>query len=216
MALTQHMRTIAHSLVLVLLSSGLAVAEARVIDGDTLELGGTIYRLNGIDAPEHGQTCGNWNCGSAATDALVDLTKGRTVTCDAVTEDAYGRVIATCFADGTDIGGSLVDKGMAWAFLRYSDVYAPNEASARASSIGVWTGRYPTPWEFRENRWSAAAANAPRGCPIKGNISQNGRIYHTPWSPWYSRTKISAARGERWFCTEAEAIASGWRAPYWD
>ena len=103
---------------------------------------------------------------------------------------------------------------MAWAFLRYSDVYAPNEASARASSIGVWTGRYPTPWEFRENRWSAAAANAPRGCPIKGNISQNGRIYHTPWSPWYSRTRINAVRGERWFCTEAEAIAAGWRAPY--
>ena len=37
-----------------------AAAQTRVIDGDTLELGGTVYRLNGIDAPEFGQTCGRW------------------------------------------------------------------------------------------------------------------------------------------------------------
>ncbi len=50
-------------------------------------------------------------------------------------------------------------------------------------------------------------------CPIKGNISKTGeRIYHTPWSPWYSRTKINEATGERWFCDESEAAAAGWRA----
>ncbi|NNE89640.1 MAG: thermonuclease family protein, partial [Silicimonas sp.] len=73
-----------------------AFAQTRVIDGDTLEIAGTIYRLNGVDAPEHGQKCGDWNCGSAATEALVEITKGRDVTCDALSEDGYGRVIATC------------------------------------------------------------------------------------------------------------------------
>ena len=28
----------------------------------------------------------------------------------------------------------------------------------------------------------------------------------------YSRTKISPAEGERFFCSEAEAVAEGWRA----
>jgi endonuclease YncB( thermonuclease family) len=51
-------------------------------------------------------------------------------------------------------------------------------------------------------------------CRIKGNISQSGRIYHVPGSPWYDQTKIDESKGERWFCTEAEARAAGWRAPH--
>ena len=51
------------------------------------------------------------------------------------------------------------------------------------------------------------------GCRIKGNISSSGeRIYHVPGGEWYDRTKITAGKGERWFCTEAEAQAAGWRA----
>lgn len=191
-------------------------ADTRVIDGDTIELDGTVYRLNGIDAPEHGQRCGDWNCGEDATAALAEIVKGREVACDPISEDRYGRVIATCHADGTDIGGSMIDKGMAWAFVRYSDVYEADEAEARRRKDGVWTGRYMPPWEFRRARWEAAAQDAPEGCPIKGNISRNGHIYHPPWSPWYGRTRIDTSKGERWFCTEAEAVAAGWRAPYWN
>lgn len=50
-------------------------------------------------------------------------------------------------------------------------------------------------------------------CRIKGNISDSGRIYHVPGSAWYDRTKIVTARGERWFCSEKDALAAGWRAP---
>lgn len=202
-----------------LLMSGTAQAEPRVVDGDTLEIDGTVYRLNGIDAPEHGQTCGTWDCGAEATEALVEIVKGREVTCDPIEEDGYGRVIATCYADGTDIGAQMIDKGMAWAFLRYSDAYATQELNAKNLSRGVWSEDYLPPWEFRDARWKRALAEeqeAPEGCPIKGNISNNGRIYHAPWSPWYSRTHVNTAKGERWFCSEAEAIAAGWRAPYWN
>ena len=34
-------------------------------------------------------------------------------------------------------------------------------------------------------------------------------------SPWYERTKLSSEKGERWFCTEREALDAGWRAPKW-
>jgi hypothetical protein len=32
-----------------------------------------------------------------------------------------------------------------------------------------------------------------------------------PWSPWYASVKIDEGKGERWFCSEAEAQAAGWR-----
>ena len=49
-------------------------------------------------------------------------------------------------------------------------------------------------------------------CDIKGNVSSTGeRIYHVPGGRWYSKTKISQSKGERWFCDEAEARAAGWR-----
>ena len=52
------------------------------------------------------------------------------------------------------------------------------------------------------------------GCSIKGNISSGGeKIYHVPGSSSYSATKIDPTKGERWFCTQAEAVANGWRAP---
>ncbi|MEM1088443.1 MAG: thermonuclease family protein, partial [Pseudomonadota bacterium] len=81
---------------------------------------------------------------------------------------------------------------------------------------GIWQRDNQPPWEFRDERWQEALNKSPReGCPIKGNISDNGQIYHTPWSPWYNRTKINEAKGERWFCDELEAVQAGWRAPYW-
>ena len=197
----------------------LSWAEVRVVDGDTLVLGGVTYRLNGIDAPEQGQTCGTWDCGQAATEGLAALVRNRDVRCEPITNDGYGRVIATCYADGTDIGAAMIDKGLAWAFLKYSDAYAPDELVSKDKATGVFGGDFLPPWEYRSRRWKRALAaeqSAPPGCPIKGNISRNGRIYHAPWSPWYDRTRINRKKGERWFCSEGEAIAAGWRAPFWD
>ena len=54
----------------------------------------------------------------------------------------------------------------------------------------------------------------PEHCRIKGNINSSGeKIYHTTASTFYSRTEIDTEAGERWFCTEQEAQAAGWRAP---
>jgi len=53
----------------------------------------------------------------------------------------------------------------------------------------------------------------PGKCRIKGNISGNGKIYHVPGSDAYAKTRIDESKGERWFCSEEEARAAGWRAP---
>ncbi|WP_426123039.1 succinoglycan biosynthesis protein exoi [Pararhizobium sp. PWRC1-1] len=51
------------------------------------------------------------------------------------------------------------------------------------------------------------------GCVVKGNILINSRekIFHVPGQVDYLSTKISQEYGERWFSSEAEALAAGWR-----
>jgi hypothetical protein len=51
------------------------------------------------------------------------------------------------------------------------------------------------------------------GCGIKGNISvrTGERIYHVPGQKYYFVTRINWSRGERWFCSEEDARAAGWR-----
>jgi hypothetical protein len=51
------------------------------------------------------------------------------------------------------------------------------------------------------------------GCHIKGNVSigSGERIYHVPGQAYYDATTIRPQYGERWFCSEAEARAAGWR-----
>lgn len=50
-------------------------------------------------------------------------------------------------------------------------------------------------------------------CWIKGNVSiETGeRIYHVPGQKYYLQTRVSPRYGERWFCSEADARAAGWR-----
>ena len=51
-------------------------------------------------------------------------------------------------------------------------------------------------------------------CAIKGNVNSKGeRIYHTPSSRSYNNTDVKPEEGDRWFCTEDEARAAGFRAP---
>lgn len=58
----------------------------------------------------------------------------------------------------------------------------------------------------------SASAAETNGCNIKGNVSTRGeRIYHVPGQKYYDETRISASHGERWFCSEEEARAAGWR-----
>jgi len=188
----------------------------RVIDGDTLEVGGQRIRLEGIDAPESSQTCQTeqgdiWNCGAAATAELRLLTNGRTIVCDPLGKDKYGRILAHCFDGSVNLNAAMVRRGFAWAFVKYAQTFVADEAAARRAGAGVWQGPAVAPWDYRGGVWQTAEVAAPQGCAIKGNISNQGQIYHMPWSPWYGKVQIDEQAGERWFCSETEAIAAGWR-----
>lgn len=190
---------------------------ARVIDGDTLDVDGTRVRLEGIDAPEHAQLCNRndgtkWRCGRQATRALRQMTAGAQVRCYSRGHGSYGRMLGLCFAGRLQLNAELVRRGLAWAFVKYSRTYVGLEAVARQRKVGIWQGPAQRAWDYRANRWASAEGDAPNGCAIKGNITRRGHIYHMPWSPWYGRVRIETKKGERWFCSEAEAVAAGWRS----
>ncbi|MBY0559401.1 MAG: thermonuclease family protein [Hyphomicrobium sp.] len=126
---------------------------ARPIDGDSLFVGGNEVRLLGIDAPEGRQTCSRgdqtWNCGDEAKLELARAIGGEIVSCDVRERDRYGRLLARCTAGGRDINAAMVQAGMAVAY----GGYAEDEADARSSRRGVWSGEFEEPqkWRARHN-----------------------------------------------------------------
>ena len=192
----------------------------RLMDADTFAIGAQVIRLHGVDAFENGQDCTkggrSYNCGAAALNALRGLIGAGAVQCKGDDFDNYNRLIAVCDAGGADLSAGLVRSGHGLAYVQYSNDYVIEEREAKAAGRGAWAGEFTPPWVFRANGWANAAQEAPDGqCVIKGNVNRKGeRIYHAPWSRSYKRTKINTAKGEKWFCSEAEAVAAGWRAPY--
>jgi len=189
----------------------------RVIDGDTFDVAGTRVRLFGIDAPEQAQTCTSkegqqWRCGAWVSAVVAQRFQERRARCVALEKDRYGRTVARCFIDGRDVAKTLVEDGLAFACRRYSMDYDLDEKGAAIRGAGLHNGQFQAPAAFRQAR--TAAPTEPSGnCAIKGNISSKGeRIYHSPGQRDYDRASIRQDKGERWFCSAAEAQAAGWRA----
>jgi len=197
--------------------------EARVIDGDSLEVAGKRIRLFGIDAPEATQKCERsgerWACGEAAAEQLKGLIAADSVTCEGNEHDAYGRLLAVCRVAGVDLNRAMVAGGWATAFLRYSADYVADETRARAARLGLWGSNFMAPEDYRRAEDERDTRPPPRpairsapsrplsGCVIKGNRSRRGDwIYHLPGMPYYNET-----RAEEMFCSEAEAVAAGYR-----
>lgn len=219
MALTLRSLIVLASLVLSVPALAATVeGRARAVDGDTLEVAGQKVRLFGVDAPELDQRCERggraWACGQAARDELAAIIGRKRLVCAVQDIDRYGRSVAVCEAGGEDVGALMVRRGMALAYRRYSGRYVNAEAAAQADGLGLWTSAYVQPEAYRQAERGASSAQAAPdpGCVIKGNIGgKGGRIYHLPGQADYEATRINEKKGERWFCSEAEARAAGFR-----
>lgn len=187
----------------------------RVIDGDTFDVAGVRVRLHGIDAPEGKQTCqteqgANWACGAWVTSQVAVLFDGKRARCRTVDVDRYERIVARCDVNGRDVGQQIVSSGLAFAYRTYSMAYDLDEKRAAVMDRGLHASRVQRPAQYRATR--AKGRIAPnKACTIKGNITKSGRIYHMIGQRDYERTGINPNKGERWFCSESEARAQGWR-----
>lgn len=200
--------------------------EARVIDADTIEVAGQRIRLGGIDAPEMQETCTDaqgrqWPCGRWATDTARAMVAGARLRCVDLGERTYERVVGRCYLRGRDLGEYLIEAGAARPCLRFARAqgtdraYLTAERVAKAARAGVYGGPLNPVAGFCEVRnvpapIPAGAIQPDAACVIKGNVSNNGRIYHMPGQRDYGRVTMRGAE-TRWFCSEAEAKAAGWR-----
>jgi endonuclease YncB( thermonuclease family) len=195
--------------------------KATVIGNDALRIGNTVVRLTGIEALDADQRCPRanaragrtWACGDDAREALGRLVRGRVIACEAGSADKLGVAWGRC-RDGTkDLAQELVRAGFAFAEIGLVSPYKTAQAEAQAAKAGIWS--VPTaerPQDWRSRVWAEAKGRAPEGCPIKGAVKGGDRIYVLPWATEYSRIRVSARRGERWFCSEADAVAAGFRS----
>jgi endonuclease YncB( thermonuclease family) len=199
-----------------LIGAGKSVSgRAYATGADTLRIGGITVRLSDIDAPESDQRCGGankWRCAQVAESVLSRLIGGRKVVCTLGGSDEAGRHLGQCSVGRKDVGAELVRQGYVFADGGLFARYAGEEREARAARAGLWAGVAERPADFRAKRWEEAKRRAPEGCPIKGQVSGASRVYVLPWSPNYERVRVQEGRGERWFCSEQDAVTAGFKA----
>ena len=196
----------------------------NVVDGDTIDvlMGGQELRVRyiGIDTPETVNPQRPLECfGREASEQNRELVEGKTVGLerDVSETDRFGRLLRYVWANGEMVNATLIEEGYATAStfppdVRYTELFAALETQARQGDRGLWSACV-TP-EAPPAETGAECDYSGAGEPvIKGNISLNTgeKIYHVPGGESYDQTVISEAKGERWFCTEAEAVAAGWR-----
>lgn len=189
---------------------------ATVLAGDRLRVDGEIIKLSGVIAPDVNQPCfkangRRWACSTSAQRALDRLVRGRLVSCKPTASDDAGVTLATCAIGEDDIAGKLTRGGHVFAASGMFSSYRADEDLARAAKIGLWQGETVHPEDWRARLWEEAKRTAPDGCPIKGYVKSSTRTYAMPWSRDYSGAKVRSGKADRWFCSEDEARAAGFK-----
>ena len=201
----------------------------RVVDGDTIEveIEGEKHKVRyiGIDTPETVDPRRPVGCfGEEASAANKALVEGRIVGLegDVSDTDRFGRLLRYVWLNSQEmVNAVLVREGYAQSSayppdVRYQELFDGLEAGARSAGRGLWgpvclATSAPTPAGSPAE--GACEYSGTSEAVIKGNISTNSseKIYHVPGGGFYEQTVIDEAAGERWFCTESEAVAAGWR-----
>ncbi len=183
-----------------------------------------------------------WACGVEARDQLTKLISGKQVHCDDIGVDPTfkKRRLGVCKIEGdpTSLSQLLIRRGYAFNVeASATGRFKPDEASAKDNRQGLWKGCFVAPREFRIGKKDGALLGGscradrdqqirdalfpsdlvmPAGCNIKGKYAVRARvtgnvgIYHLQ----ACRSYPGLTNPDRWFCSEEEAQAAGFRRAY--
>ncbi len=205
----------------------------KITDGNTIDvnMNGSVFTIRyiGIDTPETLDPNSPLQVyGPAAAQRNLELVNGKDVILvkDTSETDRNDRLLRYVFVGDVFVNEIMVKEGYAFA-KQYppdtacSQVFSAAQGQAQAALMGLWQATPTTNALIATDISPTVSGGCPEGCTeqkpgcdIKGNINSNEeKIYHVPGSSSYSRTKIDPSNGERWFCTQGEAVSNGWRAP---
>ena len=170
----------------------------RVVDGDTFETTNRqLIRLTGIDAPEI-DNCG----GKEAKEELEKLVMGKNIYLKVIFRDKSNRLISHVYNEKGLVAQQLVEKG---SVFYTGDGIDSDELKNLANikkenKVGIFGDCVET-----ENKKNPT-------CNIKGNYRKETgeKLYRFPGCGQYHSTLVQTYLGDRWFCSEEEAVEAGY------
>lgn len=183
-----------------------------------------------------------WACGVDARDQLAKLIGGHEVRCEDLGQDGTYKKwhVGICTVDGetTSLNQLLVRQGFALNFEASArGLFKQDEADAKDGRRGLWRGCFVAPREFRGGRKDGGLLGGacradkdreirevlfprepamPSGCSVKGkfalraHVTGNVGVYHLQACRSYPALTLP----DRWFCSEDDAKAAGFRKAY--
>ena len=214
-------------------SSNIDYDLVNVVDGDTINIKNwrefLKIRMIWIDAPES-TTLRYWYTepyGDKATQKLKEIiwnnkisieydeSQGRT--------DKYWRTLAYIFVNWINVNEEMIRSGYAKEYTyntpyKYQQEFKKAQIEAMSNIRGLRnlnTGNTEIKNKAKtekKNETKIRNENNKWNGQIKWNINSKWeKIYHLPYCPSYSRTKIDFSKWERFFNTEEEARKAWWR-----
>ena len=205
-----------------------------------VELDGKIMRVRylGIDIPDPKSSLYSVSIVDRALQYNKFLVQNKTVEMEmgVSDKDLHGRNIRYVYVNGEMVNKSLLTNGYAIVAdfsvnMREKTSFDIAEENAKLEQRGIWKPLKPnnhiTPIIPQKPTRSFGTLPIPpvtkatavkcdysetSNAVIKGNVDVNTkeRVYHIPSGLLYSVTEINTENGDKWFCTEKEALAAGW------
>jgi len=200
----------------------------KVVDGDTIdvltETTTERVRLIGINTPEVVDPRKPVECfGREASAKAHELLENKKVYLAADetqdNRDKYKRLLRYAFReDGLFYNLEIIKQGYAYEYTyqipyQYQTEFKAAQILARENKLGFWADDACAAKNSLNTSVSTTTISPPgSNCNIKGNINSKGeKIYHLPACEYYAKTVINLNQGEKYFCSESEAQAAGWR-----
>jgi len=211
---------------LIIPSSQKLYSVVKVVDGDTIDvsINGVTERLRliGINTPETVDPRKPVECfGVEASNKAKSILTNKKVSLESDSSqgegDKYGRLLRYVFLeDGTNFNLMMIKDGYAYEYTydipyKYQTEFKKAQKEAMEAKAGLW-GDMCNGSSVLISATTTQTNTNTNGCTIKGNISSTKeKIFHVIGCGSYAKTTIDESQGERWFCTEQEALDAGWR-----